>query len=50
MSAIRWGHHAVVVRGLPNVNDYTGLRNTTIMMALNDDDDDDDESDSCSVM
>jgi hypothetical protein len=26
MSEARWGHHAVVVSGLPNVNDYIGRR------------------------
>jgi hypothetical protein len=38
MSAVRWDHHAVVVSGLPNVNDYIDRRNRTRMMALNDDD------------
>jgi hypothetical protein len=38
MSTARYRHHAVVVSGLPNVNDYVGRRNRTRMMALNDDD------------
>jgi hypothetical protein len=46
MSAGRSYHQAVVVSGLPNVNDYIGRRNRTRMMAFNDDDggggDDDD--------
>jgi hypothetical protein len=50
MSAGRWGHHAVVVNALPNVNDCISRRNRTRMMALNDDgsgggDDDDDHDD-----
>jgi hypothetical protein len=48
MNAGRWIRHAVVVSGLPNVNDYIYRRNRTRMMALNDDDIDD--SISCSVM
>jgi hypothetical protein len=48
MSRARYDHHAVVVSGLPNVNDYIGRRKLTIMMALKDDyggggDDNDDE-------
>jgi hypothetical protein len=38
MSAVRWHHQAVVVSGLPNVNDYIDSRNRTRTMALNDDD------------
>jgi hypothetical protein len=47
MSADRWEHQAVVVSGLPNVDDYIGRRNRTRIMALNDDGggDDDDEDD-----
>jgi hypothetical protein len=37
MNAERWDHWAVVVSGLPNVNDYIGRTNTTRMMALHDD-------------
>jgi hypothetical protein len=49
MSVARWGHNAVVVSDLPNVNDYIGRRKRQRMMALNnhcgggDDDDDDDD-------
>jgi hypothetical protein len=55
MHVRRGNHHAVVVSGLPNVNDYIDRRNRTRLMALNvddddDDDDDDDESISCSVI
>jgi hypothetical protein len=46
MSAVRCHHQAVVVSGLPNVNDYIDRRNRTRMMALNDDD----ELPLCSVM
>jgi hypothetical protein len=45
MSAVRWGHQAVVVSGLPNVNDYIGRRNRTTMMELNNDDDGEDDDD-----
>jgi kelch-like protein 10 len=38
MSAARYQHQAVVVSGLPNVNDYIGRKNRT-RMVLNDDDD-----------
>jgi hypothetical protein len=46
MSAARFGHQAVVVSGLPNVNVYNGLRKRTRMTVLKygggggDDDDD----------
>jgi hypothetical protein len=43
MSEYRITPTAVVVSGLPNVNDYIGRRNSTRMMALNYDDDDDDD-------
>jgi hypothetical protein len=39
MSAVKHHHQAVIVSGLPNVNDYIDRRNRTRMMALNDDDD-----------
>jgi hypothetical protein len=38
MTAGRYFHKAVVVSGLPNVNDYIDRRNWTRMMASNDDD------------
>jgi hypothetical protein len=46
MIGARCCHQAVVVSGLPNVNDYIGRKKTTRIMALNDgggggDDDDD---------
>jgi hypothetical protein len=37
MRSRRCAHHAVVVSGLPNVNDYIDRRKKTRMMALNDD-------------
>jgi hypothetical protein len=46
MRAGRLFHHAVVVSGLPNVNDYIDRRNRTRMMAPIDYD----ESISCSVI
>jgi hypothetical protein len=53
MGTVRARPCAVVVSGLPNVNDYIGRINSTRMMALNDDDggsgddegDDDDDDD-----
>jgi hypothetical protein len=45
MSTVKCGPCAVVLSGLPNVNDYIGRRNRTKMMALNNDDDDGEDDD-----
>jgi hypothetical protein len=47
MSARRWIHRAVVLSGLPNVNEYIDGRHRARIMALNDDDEDDSVSCRC---